>query len=93
MYVEGPVVQLLKTVSSKVNMAENITIVEGDIVFPELFDKIMKEIFDVIFSPLPLFNFGEIILEQTRALSTQRRSFFVPCGKNFRRWNSVIAST
>jgi len=92
-YVEGPVVQLLKTVSSKVKMAENITIVQRDKVFPELFDKIMKENVDLTFSSLPLFHFGETILKQTRALSTQRGKFLVPCGKNFHRWNSVIAST
>ena len=85
--------QLSETVLRKVNMVENIAIVERDKVFPELFNKIMKEIFDVIFSPLPLFHFGETVLEQTYALSTQRGKFLVPCGKNFRRWNSVIAST
>jgi hypothetical protein len=74
-------------------MAKNITIVERDNVFPELFNKIMKEIFDIIFSPLPLFHFGETVLEKTCTLSTQRGKFLVPCGKNFRRCNSVIAST
>jgi hypothetical protein len=91
--MESTVVQLLETVSSKVNMAENITIVERDKVFPEQFDKIMKENFGVVFSPLPLFRFGEIILEQTCALSTRRVKFLFPCGKNFHRWNSAIAST
>ena len=42
-YVEGPVVQLLKAVSSEVNMQENITIAERGKVFPELLDEIMKE--------------------------------------------------
>jgi hypothetical protein len=32
----------------------------------------MKFNFDVIFSPLPLPHFGETILEQTYALSTER---------------------
>jgi len=63
-------VQLLETVLRKVNMAKNITIVERDKVFPELFNKIMKQIFDVIFSPLPLFHFGETVLEQT---NTERK--------------------
>jgi len=45
--VEGPVVQLLKTVSKKVSMTENITIVERDKVFPELFDKIKRYRFPV----------------------------------------------
>jgi hypothetical protein len=66
--VEGRVVLLLNTVSSTVNMAENITIVERDKIFLELFDKTMKENFDVIFSLLPVFQFGETILEQTYAL-------------------------
>jgi hypothetical protein len=74
------------------NMAENITITERDKVFPELFDKIIKKI-DVIFTPLSLFRFGETITEQTYGLSTQRGKFLVPCGKNFHRWNNVIAST
>jgi hypothetical protein len=89
-YVEGSVLRLLKTMSSEMNMTENVTFVERDKVFPELFEKVMKENFDIFFSPLPLFPFGGAILEQTYALSTQRGKIVVPCGKNFHRWNSVL---
>lgn len=46
--MEGPVVQVLQTLSRKANMAENITIAERDKVSPELFDKIMKENFTLV---------------------------------------------
>jgi hypothetical protein len=90
LYVEAPVMKLLKTVSSKMNMTQNMTFVERDKVFPELFGKVVKGSFDVVFSPLPLFQFGDSILEQTYALSTLRGKFVVPCGKNFHRWISVV---
>jgi hypothetical protein len=89
-YVEEPVVRLLNTMSSKMNITVNITFVERDKVFPELVEKVRNENFDVIFSPLPLFYFDGGILEQTFALSTQRGKYVVPCGKNLHRWNSIL---
>jgi hypothetical protein len=43
----------------------------------------MKDNFEVIFSPLP--HFGETILEQTYALSTQRETFLAPSGMDYYR--------
>lgn len=89
-FEEGPVMRLLKTVSSKMNMTENITGVETDRVFPELFTKIKDGKFDVLFSPLSLLHFGKTFLDETYVLSQKRGRFVVPCGQTFARWNSVI---
>ncbi|PNF30095.1 hypothetical protein B7P43_G03135 [Cryptotermes secundus] len=89
-FQEGPVMRLLKTVSSKMNMTENITGVENDRVFPELFTKIKDGKFDVLFSPLSLLHFGKTFLDETYVLYQKRGRFVVPCGQTFSRWNSVI---
>jgi hypothetical protein len=89
-FEEGPIMRLLKTVSSKLNMTENIMGVESDRVFPELFTKIREGKFDVLFSPLSLLHFGKTLLDETYVLSQKRGRFVVPCGQTFPRWNSII---
>lgn len=89
-FEEGPVMRLLKTVASKMNMTEDITGVETNRVFPELFTKIKDGKFDILFSPLSLLHFGKTFLDETYVLSQKRGRFIVPCGQTFSRWNSII---
>jgi hypothetical protein len=89
-FEEGPIMRLLKALSSEMHMTLNITGVEAARVFPQMFAKIKDGKFDVLFCPVSLLHFGRTFLDETYVLAQKRGRFMVPCGQTFPRWNSVI---